>query len=178
MQLYLAKPGGQKIGPFTLDQINRGLANKKYREDEYWAWHDGLTEWTPLHMVPGISAKAGLTLLAADAAKAKMSPKTTSLPVKSPGVVTTIAPAPDDLEHVFKNKDAIPGAGSSAPVQSSKPDDLFKRASVTVNKGSTGTTPAPQPEESGTVFKNAQPARPEPVPATADEIFQSTISKS
>src|ERR1041385_6463480 len=130
MQLYLAKPGGEKIGPFTIEQINRGLANKKYREDEYWAWHDGLTEWLPLHAVPGISAKAGFALLAADAAKAKIAPKTTSLPVKNPTVVTTIAPAPDDLEHIFTNKDETPGAKSSAANKPSKSNDLFQRASV------------------------------------------------
>jgi len=55
MQIYLAKPGGEKKGPFTLDQINRDLAARIYRDDAYWAWHEGLPEWIPLHSVPGVN---------------------------------------------------------------------------------------------------------------------------
>jgi GYF domain 2 len=54
MQIYIARPGGQKEGPFTVDQINRDLAAKRYRESDYWAWHEGLPQWMPLHAIPGI----------------------------------------------------------------------------------------------------------------------------
>lgn len=54
MNIHLSRPGGQREGPFTLDEINRDLAAKKYRETDYWAWYEGLTEWVPLHQVPGI----------------------------------------------------------------------------------------------------------------------------
>jgi len=55
LQILLSRPGGQPEGPFTLEQINRDLAAKKYRETDYWAWHEGLSEWVPLHALPGIS---------------------------------------------------------------------------------------------------------------------------
>src|ERR1043166_7740768 len=54
MQIYLAKPGGEKKGPFTLDEINRDLVAKIYREDSYWAWYEVLSDWLPLYAVPGI----------------------------------------------------------------------------------------------------------------------------
>ena len=56
MKIHLSKPGGQKEGPFTVEQINRDLAAKKYRDTDYWAWYEGQTEWVPLHLVPGVSA--------------------------------------------------------------------------------------------------------------------------
>jgi hypothetical protein len=54
MQIHLSKPGGQREGPFTIDQINRDLANRKYRDADYWAWYEGLDAWVPLHSVPGV----------------------------------------------------------------------------------------------------------------------------
>jgi hypothetical protein len=55
MQIHLATPGGEKQGPYTLEQINRDLAAKKYRDTDYWAWYDGADAWVPLYAVPGIS---------------------------------------------------------------------------------------------------------------------------
>jgi len=60
MNIHLSKPGGQREGPFTVEQINRALAAKKYQDTDYWAWHEGLTEWVPLHSVPGITPAAGM----------------------------------------------------------------------------------------------------------------------
>jgi hypothetical protein len=54
MKIFLSKPGGHQEGPYTLEQINHDLAAKKYRDTDYWAWHEGLKEWVPLHRVPGI----------------------------------------------------------------------------------------------------------------------------
>ena len=54
MNIHLSRPGGQREGPFTLEEINRDLAANKFRETDYWAWYEGLTEWVPLHQVPGI----------------------------------------------------------------------------------------------------------------------------
>jgi len=58
MQIHLAKPGGERIGPYTLDQINRDLAAKKYRDTDYWAWYEGADAWMPLYTIPGISQTA------------------------------------------------------------------------------------------------------------------------
>ena len=55
MQIHLSKPGGQREGPYTLEQIIQDLAANKYRDTDYWAWHEGLTEWVPLYLLPGIA---------------------------------------------------------------------------------------------------------------------------
>lgn len=55
MQIHLCKPGGRREGPFTLDQINQGLAVGLLRGSDYWAWHSGLTEWVPLYSVRGVN---------------------------------------------------------------------------------------------------------------------------
>lgn len=61
MKIHLSKPGGQREGPFTVEQINCDLAAKKYQDTDYWAWHEGLSDWVPLHSVPGVSIGAGST---------------------------------------------------------------------------------------------------------------------
>jgi len=58
MQIHLAKPGGERHGPFTLEQVNQDLAAKKYRDSDFWAWYDGADAWVPLYSVPGILASA------------------------------------------------------------------------------------------------------------------------
>lgn len=51
MQIYLARPGGDREGPFSLQEILEALQQGKYRENDFWAWYDGLPEWMPLHEV-------------------------------------------------------------------------------------------------------------------------------
>jgi hypothetical protein len=58
MQIYLSKPGGQREGPYTLEQIVQDLAANKYRDTDCWAWHEGMPEWVPLYLLPGISKDA------------------------------------------------------------------------------------------------------------------------
>jgi hypothetical protein len=58
MEIHLCKPGGEREGPYTLDQINEALAAGQYRGSDYWAWHSGLTEWVPLYSVPGVQERA------------------------------------------------------------------------------------------------------------------------
>ena len=59
MQIHLSRPGGQREGPFTVDQINADLAAKKYQDTDYWAWYEGLEAWVPLHSVPGVITLQG-----------------------------------------------------------------------------------------------------------------------
>jgi len=54
MEIHLRKPDGEQAGPYTLEQINRDLAAKKYKDTDYWAWYGNLPEWIPLYKVPGI----------------------------------------------------------------------------------------------------------------------------
>jgi hypothetical protein len=54
MEIHLARPGGQREGPFSIEQINANIAAQEYRDSDYWAWYEGLDSWVPLHQVPGI----------------------------------------------------------------------------------------------------------------------------
>jgi hypothetical protein len=74
-KIYLAKPGGQREGPYTLEQINHDLATKKYRDDDFWAWHEGLPSWMPLYSLPGVSGKAA-TVAVPEAERRPVAPKT------------------------------------------------------------------------------------------------------
>src|SRR5438874_1223030 len=58
MQIHLAQPGGERRGPYTLEEVNQDLAAKKYRDTDYWAWYDGTDAWVPLYSVPGILESA------------------------------------------------------------------------------------------------------------------------
>ena len=73
MQIHLAKPGGERHGPFTLEQVNKDLAAKKYHDSDYWAWYDGADAWVPLYSVPGIVPGAASTQSASSAPAAKAS---------------------------------------------------------------------------------------------------------
>src|SRR4051794_923843 len=95
MDIYLSKPSGQKEGPFTLEQINSDLAANKYHDTEFWAWHEGLPDWTPLHSLPGVSAHAPANE-AKPAAKAVPSPPPTPA---TPPVASGLPFAA--LEHIF-----------------------------------------------------------------------------
>jgi hypothetical protein len=45
---------GARQGPFTLEHINTEIAAGRYKDDHFWAWHDGLPEWIPLYKVAGV----------------------------------------------------------------------------------------------------------------------------
>src|SRR6266576_749783 len=74
-RIYLAKPGGQREGPYTLEQINHDLATKKYSDADFWAWHEGLPSWMPLYSLSGVSAKAA-TVAVPEAEPQPVAPKT------------------------------------------------------------------------------------------------------
>jgi hypothetical protein len=59
VEVYLSKPGGQREGPYGLEQIKQDLATRKYHDTDYWAWYEGLTEWVPLYSLPGIAVPPG-----------------------------------------------------------------------------------------------------------------------
>ncbi|HWW02448.1 MAG TPA: DUF4339 domain-containing protein [Candidatus Acidoferrum sp.] len=69
MKIHLSKPGGHREGPFTIEQIKSDLAARKYHDTDYWAWHEGLSDWVPLHSVPELSAEAKASEAAGDASE-------------------------------------------------------------------------------------------------------------
>lgn len=54
LEIHIAKPGGAREGPFSLEEVNRALAEGQYRSGECWAWHKELPEWIPLYDIRGI----------------------------------------------------------------------------------------------------------------------------
>jgi len=93
MQIHLSKPGGQREGPFTLEQIVHDLAAHKYRDTDYWAWHEGLPEWVPLYALPGVSG----TTEAAPGPAAPSEPEELITPAKPglpPADAAVAAPSP------------------------------------------------------------------------------------
>lgn len=86
MQIYVGK-NGQQLGPFSLEEINRKLADQTFSGTDL-AWYEGAAGWAPL------SGVAGVVIPQAAAAPAPASaPAPTPAPVPTPGPVQP-APAP------------------------------------------------------------------------------------
>ena len=58
-------------GPYTLEQINADLNARKYKDSDYWAWHQALTTWVPLYAIGGVRAAADTSFLFAKPAAAR-----------------------------------------------------------------------------------------------------------
>lgn len=87
MQIHLSKPGGQREGPFTVEEINRDLAARRYGDNDYWAWYEGLNSWVPLHSVPGVRAPTSSTANEpTDSAPKVEEPKANEEECEAPGI--------------------------------------------------------------------------------------------
>lgn len=53
MDIYIQN-NGQRIGPYTIDQVNGFLAEGSI-QFENPAWHSGMDDWIPLSEIPGVS---------------------------------------------------------------------------------------------------------------------------
>ena len=53
-RIHLARQG-KREGPFTLEHIQAQIAAGRYKDDDFWAWHEGLPEWIPLYKIPGVA---------------------------------------------------------------------------------------------------------------------------
>ena len=144
MEIHLSKPGGQREGPFTLEQIKRDLAANRYRDTDYWAWHPGLTEWVPLYRLPGIS-----TDTASGPALAKAPPPggvsvAGRADAASPGTapaVTSAAPVPARPQPLPREA-AVPPA-SAAPLERT----LASPVPSTPQPATPSPSPLSEPEE-------------------------------
>jgi len=93
-QIYLAKPGARREGPYTLEQIREALAANTYREADYWAWTEGMSGWIPLYELPGISRGDASTAAAAAQPQAQQP--------KEPGMDEVASGLPlSALERIF-----------------------------------------------------------------------------
>ena len=84
MQIHLAKPGGERLGPYTIEQVNKDLVGKKYRDSDYWAWYDGADAWVPLYSVPGVVTGSSHSASTASASSASTSAARTQEPEPQP----------------------------------------------------------------------------------------------
>jgi hypothetical protein len=142
MQIYLAKPGGQKEGPFTLDQINRDLAAKKYGGSDYWAWYEGLPSWMPLHSLPGVTGRAPAVVPAAAPEPARPSAPPKAVQAPPPKAAAPIASAPVATAPVA----TTPVATTPVAVEpAKKPAEPPKPVMVAAAQPAPAT-PAPDPE--------------------------------
>jgi hypothetical protein len=55
MQIYVGK-NGQQLGPFTLEEVNRKLADGTFAGTDL-AWYEGAAGWAPLSGVPGVNIR-------------------------------------------------------------------------------------------------------------------------
>ena len=178
MQIYLAKPGGPKEGPYPLERINADLAVRRYRDDAFWAWHIGLTAWVPLYSVGGVAGAADTTFFFAKPVPKGM-PAPAS-PPEPPAAGTTMflakrygaelaqqqpqrsdhcqaarsaaAPVTDPL-RVEPQPPANPEAAGSSPTPVAKPcPEPAKAATITPAASAAGTaTAASERQESQTL---------------------------
>jgi len=145
-QIYLSKPGGQREGPYTLAKIKQDLAAKKYRDTDYWAWHEGLPKWVPLYNLAGISESG-----------APPAPTTPVPPAPVPKLATT--PTPPQ-----KSTPPAPPAPAPKPATTAAPPD--KSAPVPSPAAPAPTPAAPAPSLAASAPSPAVPA-PDSV---ADEV--------
>jgi hypothetical protein len=82
-QIYLAKPGSQREGPYTVEQLRQGLAARKFQDNAYWAWREGMPGWVPLYELPEISGDGPSAAPAAAEPQAEQPKETASEEVAS-----------------------------------------------------------------------------------------------
>ncbi len=148
LHIHLSKPGGQREGPYSLAQINRDLASRKYRDTDYWAWHEGLTEWVPLYAVAGVitssqpAPRAGAVPEPAEAAATASPPA-----LLRPAAVTPAPVPPAALEPAAA---ATADAGAAAP-ESAAADAMTASAAPSTDLDK-AVIPAPPQIASGMPF--------------------------
>jgi hypothetical protein len=124
MQIYLSKPGGQREGPYTLEQILRDLAASNYRDSDYWAWHEGLPEWVPLYLLPGISNDANVAPVAGEASPPSIASTPSRADAASPDtsgdVVVSAVPAPAEPQPHPRKAPAMPAPAAQAQPENNK----------------------------------------------------------
>jgi hypothetical protein len=114
MQIYLAQPGGQKQGPYTLDQVRQDLANGKYRDSDFWAYHEGLPNWIPLHSLPGVHQPAAVVKATeAAAARTETATAAASNKIQSPAAQTPAVASSSSTSNDPASRTALDAASES-----------------------------------------------------------------
>ena len=175
-KIYLAKPGGQKEGPYTLEQINRDLAANKYSDADFWAWHEGLPAWMPLHSVPGVAPntpRAAAPEPKPESSAFKVGPGPVSPKVEAEATPPKMKPAP--VAPTPEPKPAPPRAEApGGPTAKSVVEQPKAQPAVSPLAGAKVETAkpaaaaaAPVPVPARAEVTTASPAKPERRPAAA-----------
>ena len=88
MQIYVGK-GGQQLGPFSLEEVNRKLADRTFAATDL-AWYEGAAGWAPLSSLAGVIipvAPAAAAPGPASPTPASVAAYTSVQPVPAPGAV-------------------------------------------------------------------------------------------
>ena len=59
MQVHIDR-GGERFGPYSLEEINAYLANGTLLHADK-AWQGGMTDWVPISQIPGVTMAGGST---------------------------------------------------------------------------------------------------------------------
>ena len=102
MQIYINRDG-QQFGPFTIDQVNQGLASGQLLATDF-AFHEGLAGWTQLSQIQGVilpgqpqQAIPAQLVSAGDPAAAEAEPIEAATAVTEPAVEATAAGSKKNL---------------------------------------------------------------------------------
>jgi len=79
MQIYIGR-GGQREGPFTIDEIHAKIAQGQARVDDL-AWYEGAPGWIPLREVPGLNPPAAAAVPPAIPNSPPPIPRATAVPM-------------------------------------------------------------------------------------------------
>jgi hypothetical protein len=93
MQIHIAR-NGQRMGPFSLEEINRQLAAGTLSLSDQ-AWYEGAAGWAPLSTVPGVSSSGPVRSTAPSAPQADATtPSVPAVVAPAVGGPVTAVPAP------------------------------------------------------------------------------------
>jgi hypothetical protein len=201
LEIHIARPGGKKEGPFTLDQINLALSARKYRSGDYWAWHKGLVKWVPLYDIVGIVKISSLAVsLATETPERSYSPEESSnkvnqeLPQDCPdategdvamGAAATTSPPIESSNST--PQDSIPESLPPADVAKTEEQEAEMATAVVQSAEEQPEEPAvenspTEAAQSGQVAEPAEPleslsaVEPSPVPSdAADELVDEDV---
>jgi len=113
MQIYINRDG-QQFGPFTLDQVNQGLAAGQLLPNDF-AFYEGLQQWTPLSQIQGVLVP-GAGPEASSSAPILAEIVATPVAVAEESVVTAEPVVTGGVDSASKKKKVIMITGISAGV--------------------------------------------------------------
>lgn len=165
MLIHLCKPGGQQEGPYTLERIKQDLTANKYCETDYWAWYEGLPEWVPLYMIPGVPVGDAAAAPTAEEAEAPVTEQAETLPAVEP------APAPAEPQPQPAETPEEEPAAARAQVSSGMPVSALEQVFMFT------TADGPSAWQSPTVTRMLKEIMGGELSALGDEVKRDVVAR-